>query len=583
MPRKAVAAGEIMGLEQPHGIYNARTIGPKRPLKKTTLVVPKSSSLSVGMVSSGKVAILIRDHLSAPIRPAGSNCGRERLLYMEQIFSFPEYEGQNRGRQKVKVGPRAVEGHPMFHEANMEDTPTGNSWKSILKALGSWKIQVEPIILILSLCNTAVNVVSPHLNEAKMKRVYSAPPGLDHDEMKKFYNKKMVLWDQNYQYVNLPIACIAGIVYGAYSDRKGRKIPLLIGFISVFLGNTFNMLIWSEKTDISLHWLFLSAVIVGMMGDFMLLMSCVNAYLADQFGDKRMLSIRMVVVSIIFSLGSLCGSQTVDIFVDKIGEFGTLFVIQGILLVTFIISIFVLKNPLPEGNTEENENIVERKSLISSVIDQFRYLVNSLKIFIVEREGHRRLFLYLCFLANFLDQLTFGEETSLIGTYTRLDPFDWDTKQYSTYKTIRPIAQIIGMLFGLIVLKQALKVRDTLIIVFAIGSMALCILVIGLANSSAIIYASLAPGSLHGLLNPLTYTFITSLVLPTEIGQTFAVSTIAGKLAGIVQTAVLQTIYTHTVDWYQGFVWILMFFVSSIAAVLYFGVHIVAKRENIGT
>ena len=75
------------------------------------------------------------------------------------------------------------------------------------------------------------------------------------------------------------------------------------------------------------------------------------------------------------------------------------------------------------------------------------------------------------------------------------------------------------MVFGLIVLKNALKLRDTFIIVLAIGSMALCILVIGLANSSAMIYASLAPGSLHGLLNPLTYTFITSLVLPTEVSE----------------------------------------------------------------
>lgn len=73
------------------------------------------------------------------------------------------------------------------------------------------------------------------------------------------------------------------------------------------------------------------------------------------------------------------------------------------------------------------------------------------------------------------------------------------------------------MIFGLLVLKWAFKLRDTFIIFLAIASMSLSTLVIGLAKSSALIYASLAPGSLHGLLNPLTYTFITCLVEPNEV------------------------------------------------------------------
>ncbi|PAV81176.1 hypothetical protein WR25_14543 isoform D [Diploscapter pachys] len=97
------------------------------------------------------------------------------------------------------------------------------------------------------------------------------------------------------------------------------------------------------------------------------------------------------------------------------------------------------------------------------------------------------------------------------------------------------------------------------------------------------IYASLAPGSLHGLLNPLTYTFMSCIVEPDEIGKAFAISSIAQKLAGFAQTAVLQNIYIATVDWYQGFVWILMSVISLSAAVIYLLVHIVAKMERIGS
>lgn len=56
--------------------------------------------------------------------------------------------------------------------------------------------------------------MSPHLMEDKMKRVYVAPHDLHGKALDKFYNKKMVLWDQNYNYVNLPIACVVGVIYG---------------------------------------------------------------------------------------------------------------------------------------------------------------------------------------------------------------------------------------------------------------------------------------------------------------------------------------------------------------------------------
>ncbi|ETN72077.1 hypothetical protein NECAME_04549, partial [Necator americanus] len=152
---------------------------------------------------------------------------------------------------------------------------------------------------------------------------------------------------------------------------------------------------------------------------------------------------------------------------------------------------------------------------------------------------------------NFLDQLAFGEEKTLIGTYTRLPPFNWSKEQYANYRSIRPIVQIVGMFFGLYVLKKWLKLRDTFVICLAIATLGISLVMIGLAYASWLIYASLAPGSLHGLLNPLSYSFLSCLVDRTEIGKTFAISSIAQKLAGFAQTAIFQNIYIATVDWYQ--------------------------------
>ncbi|KAK5973020.1 hypothetical protein GCK32_020294 [Trichostrongylus colubriformis] len=68
-----------------------------------------------------------------------------------------------------------------------------------------------------------------------------------------------------------------------------------------------------------------------------------------------------------------------------------------------------------------------------------------------------------------------------------------------------------------------------------------------------------------------------------RIGKAFAISSIAQKLAGFAQTAILQNIYIATLNWYQGFVWLVMGGICVVAVGIYGYVHIVAKREKIGS
>ncbi|KAH7723434.1 Protein C46C11.2 a [Aphelenchoides avenae] len=162
------------------------------------------------------------------------------------------------------------------------------------------------------------------------------------------------------------------------------------------------------------------------------------------------------------------------------------------------------------------------------------------------------MFLVAGLLADFVDQMVFNEEKGLIGIYTRLPPFKWDTPEYDLFKTIRPLTIIIGTLTGLLVFKMILRLRDMTIIIVGILSMSFYALGVGLATASWMIYAALAPGCVHGLLNPLTYAFMARVVEPNEVGKAFAVASVAEQVAAIAQSSILQSIYTATVDWYQA-------------------------------
>ncbi|GMT35124.1 hypothetical protein PFISCL1PPCAC_26421, partial [Pristionchus fissidentatus] len=404
-----------------------------------------------------------------------------------------------------------------------------------------------------------------------------------------------VYWDQQYDYINTPVSVVMGVVYGSYSDKHGRKLPLLIGLVSVMISTTLKMLMYSEVTDWPLQWTYPMASFCGLFGDWSLTMTCVNSYLTDIFPDKKHLSFRMVVVSIIFSLGNFGGAQFTDLLLNVVDMITILGIALGLTALSFIYGVFVLRptnpthNVLREMEEEGDETSLQsqeepqKETILETTKNAFLSLWHALRIFIVRRKDYRRFFLYMCFLANFLDQFVFGEEKSLLGTYTKLAPFNWGTHEWAQYKSLRPIVQIIGMTIGLTLLKKVLKFRDTLCICLAIASMASCVLIIGLAQSSWMIYLSMIPEAFHGLLNPLTFTFMSCIVRPDEIGKAYAVSSIAQEIAKLAQTAILQNIYTATVDWYQGFVWLLMSVISGVAVGIYLIIHFMAKRRNVGS
>ena len=98
------------------------------------------------------------------------------------------------------------------------------TWNSVITNIKSLKITVEPLMFVLAAASTVTygssffnvffsGVLTPHLDKLKMERVYPQH-NLTKAEADKFYSKKMVEWDNNYDYINLPISCIAGIIYG---------------------------------------------------------------------------------------------------------------------------------------------------------------------------------------------------------------------------------------------------------------------------------------------------------------------------------------------------------------------------------
>ncbi|CAD5234382.1 unnamed protein product [Bursaphelenchus xylophilus] len=450
-------------------------------------------------------------------------------------------------------------------------TTMGKVWAEVQR----WQIRMELVILAISICDTARVVITPTLMLKKVKRAYNASEyEPDPDLYEKWYNKQMVVWDQNYTYVNMPLAIAATIFFGAYSDRRGRKVPMILGLLGMLFGNLFYLLVWWPTTDWALQWIFLAGVLNGVTGGFRMVTGSVNAYLSDQFKVKKTLSFRMIITYTILNVGDLIGSQMTKFISRQWNEIVAAFIMQAINLIVICYVIFIVK---PVGERDDS-----KQSIVTIGKDALRSVWLSAKVVIRPRENGCRALLLLTFFCALVNRVAFSEEKALIGTYTKLKPFEWTTSDFAQYKSYRPFTQILGLIFGLVVLKKLLKLRDTTILILATISMGLDSLLIGLATSSLLIYLSMIAGFLHALTNPLLYTLYSCLVEPNETGRVYAMDSILHNIGYFIKTAVLQNVYIHTVNWYQGFIWLLLSSMAVVSASVLTVIHFVSKRRGVG-
>jgi di/tricarboxylate transporter len=131
----------------------------------------------------------------------------------------------------------------------------------------------------------------------------------------------------------------------------------------------------------------------------------------------------MILIYAILNLGDLLGSQLTNIVLLFSNEVVVMISVEFILILIILYSVFVVKEPKNVLNTKISLDLLKQ----------------TLGVIFKKRPNKCSLLLLLTLICGFINRLAFSEEKSLIGTYAKLPPFKWTTRQYSIYKTIRPV------------------------------------------------------------------------------------------------------------------------------------------------
>jgi len=163
--------------------------------------------------------------------------------------------------------------------------------------------------------------------------------------------------------VNLCTGMISAITtgkYGALSDRRGRRLVILIALCGTMLNDIIIILMAKYWRVLGLEFFLVGAVLDGVFGSFTTTAAATNAYVADCTNPEKR-AISFAYIQSVFFLGIAIGPVIGGVLITRTGSVVTLFYCALAVHISFAFFILFL---IPESVTPEHMEVARRKSQI---------------------------------------------------------------------------------------------------------------------------------------------------------------------------------------------------------------------------
>ncbi|EDV95782.1 proton-coupled folate transporter [Drosophila grimshawi] len=431
------------------------------------------------------------------------------------------------------------------------------------RSIGQWliycitSISVEPTMFLYMFAFMITSVVEQNFFVQKACRVnrnFSAEICDNINAAENEEYKKQVLettaWFHQWEDISAHIfPIILALFLGSFSDRRGRKLPLLMGLVGKFIYSSMivvNAKMPSWPLEYVIYTATLPSAVTG--ADVAIFASCF-AYISD-ITTLQQRTIRVTILDVIYLMamptGVALGSYLFYNVFDM--SYANMFAVNASLLFTAIIyTLLVLK-----WQTTPNQRSLRELGCCGFWGDFFdvQHIKDSFGVLAKRRSGHRRTFLYILLLSMAL--YTFQrDEGNYLYLYT-FDKFGWQVSSYSTFKTFKSSAFVIAMLLAVPLMNKVLGWRDTTIVFIGTWAHAIARLFYYFAQGPALFYAGAVVCSLGPIVGPMIRSMTSKIVPQSERGKVFALLSVCDNAVPFVSGVCYSQIYRATLKTNHG-------------------------------
>lgn len=414
----------------------------------------------------------------------------------------------------------------------------------------------------------------------------------------------------------LPVI-VAGPILGAYSDQHGRKINLMLALTGVML---YELGYLAELVFVSMPiWIFpIFGFVTSFSGFYGMVSPSCYAYLADNVANEDSLMLRYSILQVTRNIAEIAFGAVAGAILKTWSFAQTQAVSMGILTICFLyVTIVAVQKPPAEarrknrshdyvepsekapllqkqsggsrvsmsqsGNvfTFPSTSEIPPKKQESIVRSTFGLFKSALVSFVRPREGRNRAYIWVTVLSFVLLNATQSGLHQVLTLFCLHGPLYWDASQIAYYNSLSSVAVLIGNLLMAVLLKKIFHLRETTILLISILSLTVKLVLIGLAQNSAMMLAAAIFGFAGDLVYPVCKALAVQFISQDELGRLYALFQLATDLALLVSHTLYNALYAATITVFPGFIFIVMAITVLVTFFAIGWIHIDRRREEL--
>jgi len=340
--------------------------------------------------------------------------------------------------------------------------------------------------------------------------------------------------------VNVP-AILLGLFCGPWSDKVGRKIPVLLPCVGVLLGCV--LLILSSIPDVpTLLFVLLGGLARGCFGSKTIITMALNSYISDQ-SSKADRTRRLGALLAMDYMGFFVGSLVTGAILEVSGFVTVFCVVAALNVLCFFIALIGMKKTLSK---EEDSSMSDKNPFkCSNVTDSLHFVVR-------KRPGRKRCYLILLFITTFLNQILRRGEMDVLLLFVENRPLYWSDSLYAYLVSVHYVCMGLGVLVALPLTEHFLHCNDISILLIGCISTLCRKLMLTFSSATWMVFTATALGFAGGYLVAAAKSLISLTVSEDEIGKAFSLISCGETVFELVGTVVLTPIYQFTSPYFPG-------------------------------
>ncbi|GFR03411.1 hypothetical protein TNCT_569171 [Trichonephila clavata] len=339
------------------------------------------------------------------------------------------------------------------------------------------------------------------------------------------------------------IGAVSMIFIAPWSDKYGRKLPLILAFGGILISDMCYILCTLFE-DSELYYLVLSKIPSEIFGGFICVLALVYSH-ASEVSTPKSRTIKYTTIEIAFGTGMALGGLTGGLVYRYYGYF-YIYLIGSILHIACIPWIVIV--------VEETTGLDVSVPWSYKIRDFFvcESLLKGWKASVRAREKNQRILLLLFFCSMCVVVLTY-ESFGSIGYVYAHHLYNWDPTTYNTVNTIFSVSQMVVLTICTAILIKYFKVTDYGLGLLGISSMMAKNAVIAFAHYGVpIYYIGNACGHLSGLVPLAIRSGISKIADKDELGIVFSFLATCESVFPMVGTIIVTKVFNATIDVYPS-------------------------------